>query len=130
MNKSNVQLIGCGVPVLYHESNNIQYILQEGCSSIPLERNDRIPSFDLPCAVSKDVLSAHKDRHKFSYNEMNVSSCENLDLVPGMACTVRTQNATNSLLPAKILHIDDNQNLITVQFTARPQLVKRISSLL
>lgn len=130
MNKSNVQLIGCGVPVLYHESNNIQYILQEGCSSIPLERNDRIPSFDLPCAVSKDVLSAHMDRHIFSYNEMNVSSCENLDLVPGMACTVRTQNATNSLLPAKILHIDDNQNLITVQFTARPQLVKRISSLL
>eukprot|EP00956_Cyclotella_meneghiniana_P010405 scaffold14405_cov89-Cyclotella_meneghiniana.AAC.1 len=44
---ANMQLIGCGAPTLC-QSNERRYVLQEGCSCLPLvKKNGHIPSFEL-----------------------------------------------------------------------------------
>lgn len=91
-------------------------ILQEGCVCLSLLSNgNAIPVLDLQL---DEKISGSKYTITIPMAEL-LESCDNL--IPGMACIVEH---SNSVLPCRILQIDVNK--ITIEFTARPQIMKRL----
>jgi hypothetical protein len=118
---SDIQLIGCGVPITY-QSNNTQYTLQEGCSCI------------VSCGLVPSIAILSIEGVEF-INRIAVDSGQltlplatcNFIANDQSHCIVNIQ-PSNTNLPGRILRIDEASQLVTVGITARPQIMKRVLS--
>jgi hypothetical protein len=121
-NNSSVQLVGCGVPVLYQANNDVRYILQEGCACLSLYgSNNAIPTLDLRQDLrSNENISGNKYTVSVPMTE-TLKSFNNP--IPGMPC-IANLHQYNSVLPCRIHQIGLKN--FTVEFTARPQIIKRL----
>lgn len=119
---ANVQLIGCGVPTLYR-SNERQYVLQEGCSCLPLiQKNNQVPLFEHTDTQFQNHMKEAEGHLTFPVT--TISESISICLKPNMACLIKI-HPSNAILPARIIQVDSMMELITVELTVRPQIMKR-----
>ena len=116
---SSIKFIGCGSPVFYR-SNEAQYILQEGCSC--LENNTDVLSFKM---TKTDFIECIP----FGNNNLTVSSTNTpKPCTVDMPCIVKIHSSdSDTVLPAKVLQIDQRFKTVTLELTARPQIMKRVA---
>ena len=120
MQNSSISFIGCGVPV-FHRPNGSQYILQEGCSC--LENRSVVPSFDITETDITDCISIGSNRLTIPFTNTS-KSCRILK--SNIPCIVKIHKL-DTILPAKLLEIDQTSKVVTLEVTARPQIMKRVA---
>ncbi|KAL3787075.1 hypothetical protein HJC23_011759 [Cyclotella cryptica] len=125
----DIQLVGCGVPFLYKSDKSVEYILQEGCSCLDSEKmNDVVPSFSVTQAELKTYFKGDLGHSIVPFSSMHEASN---DIQSDISCIVQlssynsTGKHTKLLLPGKILRADRSRDQVTVEITARPQILKR-----
>ena len=115
-----MQLIACGAPTLY-QSNERRYVLQEGCSCLPLvKKNDHIPSFELTETQFHNHVKEAEGQLSLPVTAISELIC----LTPNMACVIKLY-PSNAIIPARIVQVNSMMELVTIELTGRSQIIKR-----